>query len=84
MHEPVVEAAERDEVAELRLAAVRPVLDMVTVGKASAVATGEAATAVACFEGPAQRGRNAARFAADIERLAAGSFEDTDDSCIVV
>ena len=35
MHEPMVETAERDEIGELRLPAVDPVRDVVTVGRSA-------------------------------------------------
>ena len=47
VHEPMMEAAERDEISELRFAAVGPVFDVVPFAEARAVAAGEAATAVA-------------------------------------
>jgi hypothetical protein len=43
----MVEAAERDEIGELRLAAVRPVIAMVPVAVARAIAAREPTTAVA-------------------------------------
>ena len=53
----MVEAAERDQVLELRFPAVRPVLDVVTVAEARAIAAGETAAAVARFERAADRRR---------------------------
>ena len=49
VHAPVVKAAQRDQVIELRFAAVGPVLDVVPIAVARAVAAREPATAVARF-----------------------------------
>src|SRR5262245_59608131 len=65
----MVEAAERDEVRGFRLAAVRPVLHVMRIGVTSVGATGEAAAAIAGIECASQGRRNAARLAADVERL---------------
>ena len=74
-----MKAAQRDEIAELRLAAVGPVLDVMPLGEARAIAAGEPAASIARFERPRDRRRNAARLAADVERLAVFAFDDTDD-----
>ena len=67
MDKGVVFLAQADEVAELGLAAVGPVDDVVGVG-AAGVAAGElAAVAVAFADGPAERGRGLASAAADVE-----------------
>jgi hypothetical protein len=47
MHEPVMKAAERDEVRELRLAAVGPLLHVVAVHVSLEAATRETAAIVA-------------------------------------
>ena len=56
VHEPMVKAAERDQVAELRLAAVGPVLHVMTFGEARPIAAGVTAAAVARFQRTADRG----------------------------
>ena len=47
VHEPMVEAAQRHEVAELCFALIRPVLDVMAFRKARAIAAREATAAVA-------------------------------------
>lgn len=74
-----MKAAECDQVVELRLTALGPVLDMMTLGETRAIAAGVAAAAVACFQRAGERRRDAARFAADIERVSVFAFDDTDD-----
>jgi hypothetical protein len=51
----VVAAAERDQVVEIGLAAVAPVLDVVAVDEPRVGAAGETAAAVARAEGASQR-----------------------------
>ena len=64
--EAMVLPAEEDEVVEARLAAVRPVLAVVRLQMAAALAAGETAgVVVARLEQPAQRGRDGAAAAAD-------------------
>ncbi len=71
----MVQAAQGDEVRELGLPAVGPVLDVVRVDIALVRATGEAAAAIAGVERAADRRGDAAGFAPDIERLAALGLE---------
>ena len=52
VHEPMVKAAQRDEVAELRLPAISPVLDVMAFREARAIAAREAAAAVARLQRP--------------------------------
>ena len=72
MDKGVVSLAQADEVAELGLAAVGPVDDVVGVGAAGAAAGELAAVAVAFADGPAERGRGLAGAAADVENGAGG------------
>ena len=57
MDQPMVKAAEENQVVQGRLSAIGPVLHMMTVGKAEP-ATGEATAPVACLQGPTQGGRD--------------------------
>src|SRR5204862_5859773 len=82
VHERVVEAAERDEVVELRFSAVGPVLHVVAVAEARAVAAREAAAAVARFQRAPDRGRDATSLAADVQRLAIAAFEHAEDGAV--
>ena len=70
VHQAVVQAAQGHEVGEFGLPAVGPVLDVMRIDIALVGAAGEAAAAVAGRERAADRGRNAARLAPHIERLA--------------
>src|SRR3984957_10329020 len=70
VNQAVVQAAQGDEIGEFGLSAVGPVLDVVRIDVALMSAAGETAAAVAGIERAADRRRNAARFAPDIERLA--------------
>ena len=63
-------AAEQDEVVHARLAALRPVLDVVGIDEAMVLAAREAAAAVAAPERSTQGGRNRTCLAPDRERLA--------------
>ena len=63
-------AAEQDEVVHARLAAARPVLDVVGIDEAMVLAAREAAAAVAAPERSTQGGRNRACLPPDRERLA--------------
>ena len=76
--EPVMVAAEVHEILEVRPAAARPVLDVVRV-HARAIAAGEAASAVARGERPAQRRRDRAGLAPDVERPAV-AVQERDDA----
>ena len=69
--EAMVLITEKHEVLEARLAAVRPVLAVVGLQMAAALAAGEAAgVVVACLEEPAERGWHRAAAAADADREA--------------
>ena len=46
VHQPMMGVAQKDEIGQARLAAGRPVLDMVGVHKAFSMTAGETATAV--------------------------------------
>ena len=65
--EPVVSAAEQEQVLELRLAAGGPVLDVVAVGEEPVRTAGVAAASVAESEGAAEGGRDGAFAAAVVE-----------------
>ena len=65
----MVETTEREEIAEFRLTAVRPVFDVVSVDVVLMWAAREAATLVARIERTAQRSA-AARFSTDVQWLA--------------
>ena len=68
VHEAMVLPAEEDEVVEARLAAVRPVLAVVGLQMAAALAAGETAgVVVAGLEQPAQRRGDRAAAAADAD-----------------
>jgi len=82
VQQSVVKAAQRDEVAGLRLAAVDPVPDVVTLAEASAVAAGKTAAAVARAQRALDRDRNRASLAADIQRLAVTALNEADDGAI--
>ena len=80
VHQPMVEAAERDEVRELRLASMRPMLHVMAIDVALEGAAGETAALVSCIQGPANGGRNRPRPATDVERLALLVLDNTDDA----
>src|SRR5437762_531967 len=82
VHERVVKAAERDEVRELRLAAIGPVLDVVALRETRAVAPREAAAAVARAQRALQSKRDAACLAADVQRLAVRTLDDADERAV--
>jgi hypothetical protein len=66
VHEAVVPIAKEDEVLEARLAAVRPVLAVMSLQMAPTLAAGETARrVVARLEEPAKRGRHGTAAAAD-------------------
>src|SRR4051794_24924770 len=67
VHEPVVEAAQRDQIGEVRFAPVRPVLDVVPVAEARAIAAGEPATPIASTQRSGDGRRDAAGLSADVE-----------------
>jgi hypothetical protein len=76
VHQPVVEAAERDKIGEACFSAVSPVLDVVSIDEAFECAAGETAALVARVECPADRGRNGPRPATDAERFALFVLDD--------
>src|SRR5712671_2417446 len=75
----MMESAERDEIAEPGLAAVGPVLHVVTFREARPRATREAATAVAAAQCAHECRRNRARAATYVQRLALRRLRDTDE-----
>ena len=78
MHGAMVEPAQRGQVRQLGLAAVRPVLDVVPVHVTLVIAAREHAAFVARGQCATQRRRNTARLATDIERLALLVLGDLD------
>ena len=82
MHGAVMETAQRDEVRQFRCAAIGPMVDVVAVDVSHVPASGEHTAPVARFERATQRGRDAARLAAHVERLPAFVFANLDDTCI--
>ena len=83
VHLPVVKATETDEVRQLRLAAVRPVLDVMPV-EITCVRTAREATAavISRIECALNGGRNGARFTAYVEGLALLVFDEWDDAAV--
>src|SRR5262245_19952918 len=77
-----MKAAQRDEIVELGLATVRPVLDVVPIAEARAVAAGKAAATVPGAQRSFDRQRDRARLAADVERVAVLAFDDADDRSV--
>ena len=76
----MMKAAERDEVGELRLPAMGPMLHMVAIDIAFEAATWEATTLVPGIQGPADRWRDGPRLAPDVERFALLILDDPDDA----
>src|SRR5690242_7787261 len=74
----MMKAAERDEIVELRLTALRPMLDVVPVAKARSVATGKAAAAVTGTQRACDGRRDGASLAADVEGPAVLAFDEAD------
>jgi hypothetical protein len=74
--------APRDQVAELRFAAVCPVLEVVPFAVSGAIAAGVTAAAVAGTQSARNRRGNAAGLATDIERVAVLAFDDSDDGAV--
>ena len=77
-----MKGAERHEVRKLRLAAVRPVLHVVPVRVARAVAAREPAASVARLERSRKRQRDAAGLAADAERLPVVVFQERHERAV--
>ena len=69
VHQPVMLAAQQDEIADRGFAAIRPVANMMRIDEAVMVAARKAAAAVARDQGPAHRWRHRAGPAPDIERI---------------
>src|SRR5690606_21109110 len=82
MHEPVVEAAEGDEIGELGLPACRPVLHVMAVHVAFEAAAGEAAALVSGAQGAADAGRDGPGLSPDIQRLALRTLDDPDHAAV--
>ena len=82
MHRAMVEPAQRGQVRQFGLAAIRPVLDVVPVHVALVIAPREYAAFVARRERTAHRRRDTAGLATDIERLALLVFGDLDLAAI--
>src|SRR5690606_11333862 len=71
-----------DHVRELRLAAVRPVDDVMRMREHRPTATGVATAAVARLQRALDRRRNASGLAADAERLAVRIVDDADQRAV--
>ncbi len=82
VHQPVVEPAERDQVREFRLAAVGPVLHVVTVDVTLEGTAREATPLVPRLQGPTDPRRNGASPAAYIQRLTLRVLDDPHDTGI--
>ncbi len=82
MNRVMMEAAQRHEVGRFRLAAVRPVLDMMRIDVTRVRAAGKAAAFVAGVQHAAERSGNGPRLAADVERLAVVVFDQRDHARI--
>lgn len=80
VHLAMMEAAQRDEVRELRFATVGPVTDVMAVDITCVRAAREQAATVARIHCPAQRGRNRSRATTHIERFPALVLVDRDDA----
>jgi len=74
--EPVVEAAQGDEVREFGLPAIDPVLHVVAVDVALERAAGEATAVIACLQRPADAGRDGPGLSPDIQRLTLRVLDD--------
>src|ERR1700688_1222138 len=80
MHLTVMEAAQLHKVGKLRLASLSPVVDVMCIDVPRVRATRESAAAIACVERAANRRRNAACLASDVERLTVLVLQDADDA----
>ena len=69
-----------NEVGQLGLASLGPVLHVMGIHVARVRATGKSTAAITCIERAAQRRRDAARLAPDIERLPLRVLEDADNA----
>ena len=69
MHQPVMMAAQQDQVMQGGFAPISPVMDVMGIDKAAAAATGETATPVATLQGPSNGGRHGPGFAAHAQGL---------------
>src|SRR5262245_9790421 len=76
----VVDPTQEQRASQARLAAVDPVVNMMSIDEASMGAPGPATSAVADPQSPAKRGRDDPRLAPDVDGLAAGVVEDRDDA----
>lgn len=70
VQQSVMISADADEVIKARLAAISPVLDMMTIDELRAVAARESAAAIAALQGPADGRWNHPGLAADVQRFA--------------
>jgi hypothetical protein len=81
VYEPVVVAAEQDEVVQTGLTALGPVADVMGIDEPPPLAAGELAASVAREQRPADRGRDRTRSSPDAERFAV-SLDQGDERAI--
>ncbi len=82
MHRAVMEAAQRDEVGQLRRTTLGPMLDVVAVDVALVGAAREHTATIARAQSATQRRRDAAGLACHVERLALRILEDAHDAAV--
>jgi hypothetical protein len=70
MHRSMMEPTQTHQIVRLRLAAVRPVDDVMSIQVAAVCASGKSATLVSRFQHPPQRRRDRAGLAPGIQWLA--------------
>src|SRR5690606_31503034 len=82
VHEHMMERTEQRGVVEARLPAVRPMLEVVTIHKALAMAVRKNAPAVPRPQRSPQRRRQRAPLAPDVKRIAPLILVDRDDAAV--
>src|SRR5512138_2677120 len=82
VEQAMVEAAEKDQVVEVGLAAAGPVLDVVGLNEPPVRAHREAAAAIARPQRAANRDGNGARLAADVEDTSVSAGRDGDERAV--
>jgi hypothetical protein len=82
MDEAIMKTPECDEIGQLRLPAVVPMLHVMAVHVTLEVATGEAAALVPRIQGSPDAGRNGPRLSANIERFALLVLDDAHEARI--
>ena len=76
MHFTMMEAAKGNEIGGFSLAAMCPMMNVVSVNEAFVRTAWKTATLIARIQRAAQRGRNASSLIADIQRFAALIFDN--------